>query len=246
MLGIEAFAEFVAPRPPLREKVPGLFILLGPTRCGKTSWVTRNFWKYTYMVPRQPGATWFDRVRHDDHLALFDEFKNSLTVEGLLALCDRAPIQLPKKGGFLTPKFEVIVLTSNAYRLEDLWPRHDGNGSWLTPAQRDAILERIREGDGAYVNFWNDACTARDPTVQSPAVQPVLERLERAATQVVLQGVPPDAQGGPPLGLAGAARRHTRARRLSSPYAAPAPNAGQASQAAPGVAGPSSALHASS
>lgn len=175
--------------------MPGLFILLGPSGCGKTSWVTRNFWDYTYLVPRQPGSVWFDEVRHDDELALFDEFKNSITVEGLLALVDYAPVRQPKKGGFILPHFECVVLTSNAYTIGELWPRPDGHGSYLTPAQLNAIQRRVTDGHGAIVNFWNADLTGKDPTVQSPEVQPVLQRLQAVRATRSVSPLAPSGDG---------------------------------------------------
>lgn len=92
--------------------VPEVFIRWGPPGSGKTRWLDDNYGTNWSRAPDNAGH-WFDNC--DSDVVLFDDVKiNEIPPIGkILQLTDRYPIQVAKKGGFITWKPRVIVFTSN-------------------------------------------------------------------------------------------------------------------------------------
>ena len=92
--------------------IPQVYIRWGAPGSGKTRWLDDNYGTNWCRAPDNAGH-WFDNC--DSDVVLFDDVKiNEIPPIGkILQLTDRYPIQVAKKGGFLTWKPRVIVFTSN-------------------------------------------------------------------------------------------------------------------------------------
>jgi hypothetical protein len=92
--------------------IPEVYIRWGPPGSGKTRWLDDHYGSDWSRAPDNSGH-WFDNC--DCDVVLFDDVKiNEIPPIGkILQLTDRYPIQVAKKGGFITWKPRVIVFTSN-------------------------------------------------------------------------------------------------------------------------------------
>lgn len=86
----------------------------GPPGTGKTFKAQQEldaFWLPPATAEKQP--VWFDGYL-DQSTLIIDEFTpQRLPLSLLLNILDGAPIQLPKKGGFVQPSWRKVVITSN-------------------------------------------------------------------------------------------------------------------------------------
>ncbi len=89
-------------------------VLWGPTGTGK-SHCARNDYPGAYWAPAvSPGSgLWFDGYMGESDIIL-DEFTHtSLSLNTLLRLCDKYPLRLPCKGGFVNVVATRVVITTN-------------------------------------------------------------------------------------------------------------------------------------
>ncbi|AXH74589.1 MAG: putative viral replication protein [Cressdnaviricota sp.] len=91
-----------------RDTPPVVHVLYGPTGTGKSRWCQETF----------PGAYWKSQDQWwDDYdgqeAVICDEFYGWLKFSILLRICDRYPIRLERKGGFINFKTKTIVFCSN-------------------------------------------------------------------------------------------------------------------------------------
>lgn len=100
--------------------MPRVYILYGASGSGKTSWLDRKFGLSGYKRAPDNTGQWFDGCDRD--VILFDDVEVEQVPPFSLwkRLCDRYPITLPVKGGFITWKPKVIVFTSN-YSINEWW-----------------------------------------------------------------------------------------------------------------------------
>lgn len=96
--------------------MPKVYINIGETGQGKTRWLDEQFgydgWR---QCPSNLGQ-WFDGC-DERPVIVFDDVENGQIPPFALwkRLCDRYPLQVPVKGGFILWKPEVIVFTSNSH-----------------------------------------------------------------------------------------------------------------------------------
>jgi len=95
--------------------VPGRVVDLriGPAGTGKTKWLDDTYGTTGYTIAPDNLGRWFDKC--DCDVVLFDDVEAGQVPPFSLwkRLCDRYPIQVPVKGGFIWWKPKVIVFTSN-------------------------------------------------------------------------------------------------------------------------------------
>jgi len=91
-----------------RDYGPVVHVLYGPTGTGKSKWVTDTF----------PGAYWKSQDQwwdgyESEESVVFDEFYGWIKYSILLRICDRYPLQLERKGGFVKFRSRNIIFTTN-------------------------------------------------------------------------------------------------------------------------------------
>ena len=120
---------------------PEVYIRWGPPGTGKTRWVDDNYGTNWSRVPDNKGQ-WFDHC--DSDVVLFDDVKiNEVPPIGkILQLTDRYPIQVAKKGGFITWKPRVIVFTSN-YPPEQWWNLSYNDKNYQAFMRRVTKIEEV-------------------------------------------------------------------------------------------------------
>jgi len=110
----KAFREFRRLICPIRDWMPEVIVLIGPTGTGKSRWALQNtsngYWKQR--------SQWWDGYENQEHVIL-DEFYGWLPFDVLLRICDRYPLLVETKGGQTTFLAKKIVITSN--KLPDTW-----------------------------------------------------------------------------------------------------------------------------
>jgi len=125
----------IADRVPPRLHAPTVKILWGPTGTGKT----RSVYDFHLLekIYKHDGGDWFDG--YDGHdVVLFDDYSGSdFKLTYLLKLCDRYPMRVPVKGGFVQFRPLVIYFTSNVDPSE--WYQN------AKQAHRDAFFRRVSE-----------------------------------------------------------------------------------------------------
>lgn len=105
--------------------LPNVYVLTGPTGCGKTSWLDAEFGVGNWTkLPCPTGGTWWwtPECARSDHVLIDDVNSKKIPEIGtVLEWTDRYPFQAPIKGGFCWAKPKSIVFTSNVPRAE-WWP----------------------------------------------------------------------------------------------------------------------------
>lgn len=91
-----------------RDNEPVVHVLYGPTGTGKSKWCMdtypRAYWK--------SQDQWWDDYDNDETV-IFDEFYGWIKFSILLRICDRYPLKLERKGGFINFKSKNLIFTSN-------------------------------------------------------------------------------------------------------------------------------------
>lgn len=91
-----------------RDFEPVVHVLYGPTGTGKSKWCFDTYpgayWK--------PQDNWWDDYDSQDAV-IFDEFYGWLKFSVLLRICDRYPLRLERKGGYVTFRSKQLIFTSN-------------------------------------------------------------------------------------------------------------------------------------
>jgi len=140
-----------------------VIVLVGPPGCGKT----RFAWdKYPDLYSKPDGA-WFDGYDGQDTI-LLDDYYGHLPYAQLLKMCDRYPLLLPVKGGFVPATYTTIIITSNTRPM-----------FWY-PGAVDAFNRRITEYRD--YDITPDAPQAQD-LVQAPPPPPPRRRVKAVVPQ---------------------------------------------------------------
>jgi len=105
-----------------------VIVLTGPPGCGKTKWA----WDTYPDLYSKPEGQWWDGYAGQDTI-LLDDYYGFLPYSQLLKVCDRYPLVLPVKGGFVSAQFTRVIITSNHVP-----------GSWY-PGDVSALERRISE-----------------------------------------------------------------------------------------------------
>ncbi|AJP36442.1 replication-associated protein [Avon-Heathcote Estuary associated circular virus 17] len=117
--------------------MPEVYVRIGPAGTGKTRWMDEKFGLDGWIQAPDNTGKWFDGCDRD--VILFDDVEAGQIppLSSWKRLCDRYPLQVPIKGGFITWKPKTIVFTSNTH--PKLW--------WPNLSEFDvgAIERRITE-----------------------------------------------------------------------------------------------------
>ncbi len=90
-------------------------IYWGPPGTGKSKMVYSLYppSEGCYWVPvQQSKSCWFDKYMGES-IVVFEEFTGAMYLDTLLRLCDRYPVQVPNKGGYMELRSIKTVFTSN-------------------------------------------------------------------------------------------------------------------------------------
>jgi len=104
-----------------------VLLYTGPTRCGKS----RRAHTFDMATWTYPGLNWFDRYNGDE-VCLFDDFrggKDEIPVGSLFQICDRYPLNVRVKNGFVNWRPRVCVFTSNLSP-DEWYPGTDMSPFW--------------------------------------------------------------------------------------------------------------------
>jgi len=110
---------------PLNRHV-NVIVLIGAPGTGKSRWAYDNYPE----LYSKPEGQWFDGYSGQKTL-LLDDFYGDIPYSQLLKMCDRYPLQVPVKCGFIYAQWDTVIITSN--RSPDTW----------YPSGTDALNRRI-------------------------------------------------------------------------------------------------------
>lgn len=103
---------------PGRTQPPVVYLLYGPTGCGKT----RLCWdRFPALYARLPDCRFFDGISPYDKVLLLDDFSGAnckMSLSMLLQLLDRYPIRVEVKGSSCHMNATVILITTNIHPRE--------------------------------------------------------------------------------------------------------------------------------
>lgn len=120
-----------------------LIIFVGPSRCGKTSHILKEY-PDLYRLMRPQNTVWFDGYNNHNTI-LIDEFYGWIPFDMLLNLTDHAKMTVEVKGGTKPMVANTIYITSND--VPEKWYPNISN----LPHRWEAFKLRIDE----YYNFYD-------------------------------------------------------------------------------------------
>lgn len=116
--------------------MPDVYLRFGAAGTGKTKWMDEQFGYDGWIQAPDNTGHWFNGCDRD--VILFDDVEAGQVppLSQFKRLCDRYPLQVSTKGGYIVWKPRVIVFTSNQH-----W-----NSWWkdITPADFEAIKRRFK------------------------------------------------------------------------------------------------------
>jgi len=92
---------------PLNRPV-NVIVLIGEPGTGKTRWAYDTY----PDLYSKPSGHWWDGYNGQETI-LLDDYYGDLPYDQLLRVCDRYPINLPIKGGYVYGQYTTVVITSN-------------------------------------------------------------------------------------------------------------------------------------
>jgi len=85
-----------------------VYVIVGEPGTGKSRWAWDNFPE----LYSKPEGHWWDGYSGQDTI-LLDDYYGDIPYTTLLKVCDRYPLLLPVKGGFVPAKYTTVIITSN-------------------------------------------------------------------------------------------------------------------------------------
>lgn len=110
---------------PVRDFVPGVFWLCGPTGCGKSR-LAKAVSTDTYF--KGPDSKWFDGYDGQSCIVINDMRKSTFSFSYLLELLDRYPLRVETKGGSTQLVNKIFVITCSKPP-EELWSEISGTAN---------------------------------------------------------------------------------------------------------------------
>lgn len=95
-----------------------VIILIGKPGTGKSRWAYDNY----PDLYSKPEGQWYDGYIGQKTL-LLDDYYGDIPYSQLLKVCDRYPVQVPVKGGFVYAQWTTVIITSN--RPVEEWYQQD-------------------------------------------------------------------------------------------------------------------------
>lgn len=86
-----------------------VIVLSGPPGSGKSRWAYDNY----PGLYSKPNGKWWDGYQGEKTI-LLDDFYGDFDYSLLLKVCDRYPLQVQVKGGFVPALWDTVIITSNA------------------------------------------------------------------------------------------------------------------------------------
>lgn len=102
---------------PLNRPV-NVIVLIGSPGTGKSRWAYDTY----PDLYSKPEGSWYDGYIGQKTL-LLDDYYGDIPYAQLLKVCDRYPLQVPIKGGFIHAQWDTVIITSN--RSPDTWYHND-------------------------------------------------------------------------------------------------------------------------
>lgn len=129
-----------------------VYVLYGPAGSGKSRWAYDHY----PTLYKKPVGEWWDGY-NGQKCVLLDDFYGWIKYHDLLHVCDRYPLQVPVKGGFVHAQWDTVVITSN--EPPNRWYKDHG----LTPALRRRIKKTFYVSviDGT-THYQEEACFAQE------------------------------------------------------------------------------------
>lgn len=110
--------------------------IYGPPRCGKTSYVSKEYGygNFYYVCTYNKGP--FDNY-NGENVIVFDEYESQFNISQFNMLLDSHPVQMPCRFENKWACYTKVYIISNSPLSEQY------SGDYIKPAQRDAFLSRI-------------------------------------------------------------------------------------------------------
>lgn len=106
-----------------RDWLTEVVIIFGKPGTGKSRYMPRG--RDTYWKP--PDGNWWDDYAGEEKVVLDEWSEKFLTRSQMLRLCDRYPLKVPIKGGFVEFVAKTIYITTN----ENPWTWYGADDAWL-------------------------------------------------------------------------------------------------------------------
>lgn len=136
---------------PLNREV-NVFVLVGPPGTGKSKFA----YDFDDKVYSKPEGTWFDGYTGQRTL-LLDDYYGDLPYAQLLKVCDRYPLNVPVKGGFVYAQWTTVIITSN--RQPEQWYQQN----------IDAFMRRVKFLDREHKHGGKDNETDSKASCTDPS-----------------------------------------------------------------------------
>lgn len=168
-----------------RDEPTEVWVLLGPTGCGKTEYALRNF---TSAYWKPPGKWWDGHNPDEEETVICDEYYGWFQFGELLRMGDKTPLLVETKGGHIHFRAKRLVLISNrapiqwypnvhrsnSHNFEALYRRFTKVLIWLNGEMVETTGAYFRENP----TFTVDLDLNVDPTAPMEIIRPPLSDFE--------------------------------------------------------------------